>query len=88
MCGQPNPDSHSTMRFQIRLLMSVNLTVCLNFTSCCVLYGTLEQVSLYIFLLHKYCIKHHKNSSERAETLTDFSRGCNNYDASVVGKKS
>ena len=36
----------------------------------------MEKVSLYIFLLHKYYIKYHRKSSERAETLTDFSRGC------------
>ena len=38
-----------------------------------------KKMSLYIF----YCIKHYQNSSERAETLTDFSRGCDNNDASV-----
>ena len=47
------------------------------------LYGKNEFI--YIFL-HKYCIKHNQNSSERAETLTDFSRGCNNNEASVQGQ--
>ena len=48
----------------------------------------MEKVSLYIFLLHKYYIKYHRKSSERAETLTDFSRGCNNNDTSVEGSMS
>ena len=33
----------------------------------------MEKMSFYIFLGHKYCINHHQKSTERAETLTDFS---------------
>ena len=47
----------------------------------------MEKLSLNAFWLHKSCIKHHQNSSERAETLTDFLRGCDNNDASVGGSK-
>ena len=43
----------------------------------------MEKVNLCIFLLHKYHIKHHRKSSERAETLPDFSRVFNNNDVSV-----
>ena len=32
-----------------------------------------KKMSFYIFLGHKYCINHHQKSTERAETLTDFS---------------
>ena len=66
-----------TTHSSIKIYDQTNLNVYLNFTCSCVLYG--KSQFIYFF----YCIKHHKKSLERAETLTDFSRSCNNNDASV-----